>query len=155
MIVIKNILVPTDFSETSRVALTYARELAERFQSAVHLLHIIPEVNLGLEAMDVPNVLPEDRQEQWANAAEDQLRNLLPDAERARLRVRREVRRGHPFVEIVRYAKRRNIDVIVMGTHGRGAIEHMLLGSVAENVVRQATCPVLTVRDPEHEFTKP
>jgi nucleotide-binding universal stress UspA family protein len=63
--------------------------------------------------------------------------------------------RGSPFVEIVRYAKQHDIDLIVMGTHGRGPIAHMFMGSVAERVVRKATCPVLTVRSPEHEFVMP
>ena len=74
MIATENILVSTDFSETSRVALTYARELAERVQRAVHLRHIIPEVNLGLGAMDVPRLLPEHLEKQRAPAAGDQTR---------------------------------------------------------------------------------
>ena len=62
---------------------------------------------------------------------------------------------GGPYVEIVRYAQERDIDLIVMGTHGRGFVAHMLMGSVAEKVVRKAPCPVLTVRHPEHEFVIP
>ncbi len=65
------------------------------------------------------------------------------------------VRQGPPFLEIVRYAQEANIDLIVLGTHGRGGLAHMLLGSVAEKVVREAPCPVLTVRHPEHEFVAP
>ena len=65
------------------------------------------------------------------------------------------VRQGPPFLEIVRYAQEANIDLIVLGTHGRGGLAHMLLGSVAEKVVRKAPCPVLTVRHPEHEFVAP
>ena len=59
------------------------------------------------------------------------------------------------FVEIIRYARENNIDLLVLGTHGRGAIAHMLMGSVAEKIVRKAPCPVLTVRHPEHEFVMP
>jgi nucleotide-binding universal stress UspA family protein len=62
---------------------------------------------------------------------------------------------GAPFVEILRYAKEQGIDLIVMGTDGRGPIVHMLIGSVAEKVVRKAPCPVLTVRHPQHEFVLP
>jgi nucleotide-binding universal stress UspA family protein len=69
--------------------------------------------------------------------------------------VNRIVIDGFPFVEILKHAKESNADMIVMGTHGRGAIAHMLLGSVAEKVVRKASCPVLTVRHPEHEFVHP
>ena len=62
---------------------------------------------------------------------------------------------GTPFVGIVRYARAHEVDLIVMGTHGRGAVQHLLLGSVAEQIVRQASCPVLTVRNPTHEFEAP
>ena len=71
------------------------------------------------------------------------------------LQVIRRVAQGHPFVELVRYAKDNAIDLIVVGTHGRGAIAHILLGSVAEKVVRKAPCPVLVVREPEHDFVMP
>ncbi len=80
----------------------------------------------------------------------------LPDAAWAeKISTVREMRTGHPFVEIIRYAKENSIDLIVMGTHGRTGIPHLLLGSVAEKVVRKAPCSVLTVRDPQHEFVKP
>jgi len=62
---------------------------------------------------------------------------------------------GSPFVEIVRYARTHDIDLVIMGTHGRGPIAHMLMGSTAERVVRKAPCPVLTVKHPEHEFVMP
>jgi len=80
---------------------------------------------------------------------------LLTEAERSALRARLLTRVGHPFVEVVRYAREESIDLIVMGTHGRGAVGHLLLGSVAERVVRKAPCPVLTVRHPQHEFVRP
>jgi universal stress protein A len=63
--------------------------------------------------------------------------------------------RGTPFLEIIRYARENSIDLIVMGTHGRGFMAHLLLGSVAENVVRQGPCPVLTVRKGQHVFERP
>ena len=69
--------------------------------------------------------------------------------------VTREVLMGHPFVEIIRYAREQDVDCIVLGTHGRSGLSHLLLGSVAERVVRKAPCPVLTVRHPEHEFVMP
>jgi nucleotide-binding universal stress UspA family protein len=65
------------------------------------------------------------------------------------------VREGPPVVEIVRYARDAEIGLIVIGTHGRGGLAHVFLGSVAENVVRKAPCPVLTVRHPQHEFVMP
>ena len=66
-----------------------------------------------------------------------------------------EPTRGSAFIEIICYAKEHNIDLIVLGTHGRGPIAHMLMGSVAEKIVRKAPCPVLTVRHPQHEFVMP
>ena len=71
------------------------------------------------------------------------------------LKIHRVVRTGNPFVEIVRYAREENIDLIVLGTHGRTGLVHVLLGSVAERVVRQAGCPVLTVRPKTHGFVMP
>ena len=79
----------------------------------------------------------------------------MPDAEREQFQASMALRWGSPFLEIVRYAKEHGIELIVMGTHGRGPIAHLLLGSVAEKVVRKAPCPVLTVRPSEHNFTKP
>jgi len=93
--------------------------------------------------------------ENMENDARERLQNLLTEVDRDRFKAELVTRRGSPFVEIVRYAKDRDIDLIVMGTHGRGPIAHMLLGSVAEQVVRKAPCPVLTVRHPEHEFVMP
>jgi nucleotide-binding universal stress UspA family protein len=77
-----------------------------------------------------------------------------PDFEHAK-RVTRSVIRGTPFVEIVRYAREQNVDLIVMGTHGRTGLEHALIGSVTEKVVRKAPCPVLTVRPEGHQFVMP
>ena len=90
-----------------------------------------------------------------AGVGKTEVGKVLAAADRERFQARLVMRRGSPFVEIVRYAKSENIDLIVMGTHGRGPIAHMLLGSVAEKVVRKAPCPVLTVRHPEHEFVMP
>jgi nucleotide-binding universal stress UspA family protein len=85
----------------------------------------------------------------------DRLSRILTDAERQTYSAHVVTLCGSPFMEIVAYAKAQNIDLIVLGTHGRGPIAHMLMGSVAERVVRKAPCPVLTVRNPEHEFIGP
>jgi nucleotide-binding universal stress UspA family protein len=71
------------------------------------------------------------------------------------LKVQCLVREGTPFYEIITCAKELEVDLIILGTHGRGPFAHMLMGSVAEKVVRKAPCPVLTVRHPEHEFVHP
>lgn len=148
---ITRILFPTDFSETARHALDYARDLAERYDAGVHLLHVVRDPMSPGWAGEAAGVMVPDLLTTWRADAERQLGELSLDG----IRTERAVRLGHAFVEIVQYAKDNGIDLIVMGTHGRGAVEHMLLGSVAEKVVRKAPCPVLTVRKPGHTFVMP
>ena len=109
---------------------------------------MFPEPNMMGTSM---NDLVADMQ----SLAQKQLEEMpnLPGTED--LKVVREVRVGPAFLEILRYAKKSDIDLIVIGTHGRTGIKHMLLGSVAEKVVRKAPCPVLTVAHPEREFVMP
>lgn len=153
MIALKNILVPTDFSETSEIAVTYAKNLAEAFGATVHLLHVLqdPASYLPTEALAA---LPNLGQQQEL-AARQRLAKLLGESDANILDVKRVVLTGTPFVDIIRYAKQHVIDLIVMGTHGRGPVKHILLGSVAEKIVRKAPCPVLTVRPPAHQFVMP
>ncbi len=150
MITLKNILVPTDFSEHSEKAVRYGAELAAKFGAELHLVHAIEATPImyGEGAY-----FPPETEAELEAAATKQLDALEVEAEG--VTVVRKVVPGHPFVEIIRYAKETDAGLIVIGTHGRGAIAHMLLGSVAEKVVRKAPCPVLTVRDEEHEFVLP
>jgi nucleotide-binding universal stress UspA family protein len=152
MIALKKLLVPTDFTEPSGIALRYAKAFAEAFGAALHVLHVIEE-NAWAYGPDVYN--PELIRQAQERDASERLSKVLTDAERQKFRAELVMKSGSPFVEIVRYAKAEDIDLIVMGTHGRGPIAHMLLGSVAEKVVRKAPCPVLTVRHAEHEFVMP
>ena len=143
------ILLPTDFSDTAQHALDYARELAGRFGASVHLLHVVPDPmqNWATEAMPVVS----DLAERWKADAERRLEEIRLDGPQTV----RAVRIGHAFVEILQYAADNAIDMIVMGTHGRGPVQHLLLGSVAEKVVRKASCPVLTVKQAGHVFVMP
>jgi nucleotide-binding universal stress UspA family protein len=161
MITLKHILVPTDFSETSEAAAKYGVALARAFNATLHLLHVEPrrdlqimvERELVVEKLGDPTATAPPQ-----NAARELLGRILTEHEEKELRAEYVLRAsglGGPYVEIVRYAKERTIDLIVMGTHGRGFVAHMLMGSVAEKVVRKAPCPVLTVRHPEHEFVIP
>ena len=150
MITLKNILVPSDFSECSDQAVRYGLELARKFDATIHLLHVVqdsatqPWVAEGF-AMPLLDVV-----EQWQKQAEGRLAAAVPPADRARSRVASTI--GSSYPEILRYAEEQGIDLIVMGTHGRGAVGHLLLGSIAEKVVRRSPCPVLTVRHPQHGF---
>ena len=152
MICVTRILLPTDFSELSSHATKYACALAEQFAAELHVLHVyekftLPESSLGV---DWTLVLAEAKQ-----AAERQMAEVLGGLWRADRPVVKAFVEGTPFVEIIRYAKEHDIDLIVLGTHGRSGIAHMLIGSVAEKVVRKAPCPVLTVRPKGHQFVMP
>jgi nucleotide-binding universal stress UspA family protein len=152
MIQLKKILVPVDFSKGSDNALRYAREFAHRFDAELHLLHVVQE---PIGDMDAFYAVPVDYFEQMREEAQRRLEQLIDPKENVTLDVKTTVRSGTPFVEIIRYAKENQIDLIAMGTHGRGAVAHMLMGSVAEKVVRKGPCPVLTVQHLEHEFITP
>jgi nucleotide-binding universal stress UspA family protein len=154
MIQIKNVLVPTDFSEPSESALRYGKAFAETFGAALHLVHVLDENALvypWTTPDGTPIALGEARSE-IEHMVKDRLARILTKEETEKYSARVATLSGSPFLEIVAYAKAENIDLIVMGTHGRGPIAHMLMGSVAEKVVRKAPCPVLTVRTSEHEF---
>ena len=147
MITIKTILVPTDFSECSDAAVKYGRAMADTFGASLHLLHGVQDPYTQPWAAEAVPAPLGDMLAQWQAQARVRLQELMPEGARADVMVAVQV--GSPFQEIVRYAEEQAIDLIVIGTHGRGPLGHMLLGSVAEKVVRKAPCPVLTVRQKE------
>ena len=156
MISLKRILVATDFGEAADAALAYGRELARTFAAELDVIHVVENVlTRGFGAEGYVASYPELQQE-VEDAADRQLTSLLSPADRQTLRTKTMLLKSNsPAFTIVGYAKENDIDLIIMGTHGRGAIAHLLMGSVAERVVRTAPCPVLTVRHPEHEFVLP
>jgi universal stress protein A len=154
MITLKRILAPTDFSASSAIALKYARTFAETFGASLDVLHVMEEP-LMYAATPSDSVLPIAMVEALERNARAQLAAVFPEEARKGLRVELVLKKGSPFVEIIRHARENEVDLIILGTHGRGPIAHMLMGGVAEKVVRKAPCPVLTVRDPEHEFVMP
>jgi nucleotide-binding universal stress UspA family protein len=147
MILLKRILVATDFSEASDAAMDYGRSLAQTFGSSLHLLHVTENHFLRPTAADPSQITA---------ATHQRLSDRLTDHDRAALHATTALKTSdHPAEEIVEYAKMHRIDLIVMGTHGRGAVAQLLVGSVAERVVRTAPCPVLTVRSHERDFIVP
>ena len=139
---LKRILVPVDFSDCSKKALQYAIPLARQFNAELMLLHVVepyrafcPEIPL----CDVPT----------AEAARRALDGIVIE-----IPFKSVVREGEPHSQIVTAAKELATDLIVLSTHGRTGLAHVLLGSTAEKVVRHAGCPVLIVREREHEFTE-
>ena len=152
MINLKTILVPSDFSECSDEALRYGLELARRFDARVHLLHVVQDPVTQPWAAEGFSVPLFEVVEEWQRQAEERLKAAVADADRARVTIVSKV--ATPYAEILDYAAANQVDLIVMGTHGRGGVSHMLLGSIAERVVRRAPCPVLTVRRPQHGFVE-
>ncbi len=150
VIKLERILVPTDFSDSSAQARAYACELASRFDAEIHLLHVATPIMPPGYMGAVP--------QEWLHPEENARRELEewddPRLGEAKGVVRTTVA-GTPFIEIVRYARDREIDLIVMGTHGLSGLAQTLIGSVAERVVRKAPCPVLTVRLHSHQFVMP
>lgn len=142
---VKTILVPTDFSATSMQAVDHAKVLAETFGASLHLLHVLPDPHAPAWALFAYGIPVDQLRSHWAHTAEGRLDELLTAEVHQALRAVTDTRVGYPSIEIVRYAEAHQVDLIVLGTRGHGPVEHALLGSVAERVVRNAPCPVLTV----------
>jgi nucleotide-binding universal stress UspA family protein len=153
---LKRILVPTDFSEHSEHAAAYAIELARQYgANEIHCIHVsdIPADLLATSAyyMTGPS-------EQFVEQVRDEGRKGLDAFVKKNFKdvpVKAVFLEGRPFVEIIRYARENEIDLIVISTHGRSGLKHALFGSVAEKVVRKAPCPVLVVKQDERDFVIP
>jgi nucleotide-binding universal stress UspA family protein len=151
MIDLRNILLPIDFSEPSLTATEYALELTRRFGATLHLLHVIEDPVVYLPMFES---YPMPSRAQFETYAQDRLENWIAEEDAEGCRVELQWVHGKPFVEIIRQARDHDADLIVMGTHGRGLTSHLLLGSVAEQVVRKSSCPVLTVHPSGHQFVR-
>jgi universal stress protein A len=145
---IRKILVPLDFSPPSDHALTYAKALAAEFGASLHVLHVIEDrLMTGPWPVEVYlGELPRLR-EGLIKDAESRTLDCLKAIEKSGIQATGEVLIGGPFQTIVDLALTSGVDLIVMGTHGRTGITHLLIGSVAERVIRHAPCPVLVVRE--------
>jgi nucleotide-binding universal stress UspA family protein len=155
MIIMNAVLVATDFCDTSEAALLYGRNLARAFGAKLHVLHVARDLAASAAAEMAAPALGTLQQE-IEDAAKEQLDALLTAEDRHQLSATGAVRVSSAVAqEIVAYAKSAHVDVIVVGTHGRGPVSHLFVGSVAEKVVRLAPCPVLVVRPNEHEFVVP
>jgi len=152
------ILAATDFSDDSNYALGFAEELAHKFGAELIVMHVdqplapvmVSELSPGLDFGAMSRIAEEQRMMA--------LRELEKTSTRLRdsgLKTRGVLKVGAPFLEIIHTAQADNFDLIVLGTHGHTGLAHVLLGSVAERVVRKAHCPVLTVRHPDRKFKHP
>lgn len=152
------ILAATDFSDDSNYALGFAEELARRFGAEITVLHVdqplapvmVSELDPGLDFGAMSRIAEEQRS--MALAILEKTSTRLREAG---MKARGLLKVGAPFLEIIRTAQAENFDLIVLGTHGHTGLAHVLMGSVAERVVRKAPCPVLTVRHPERKFKHP
>jgi nucleotide-binding universal stress UspA family protein len=158
MIAIKKVLVATDFSPVSETALVYGRALARTFGGTLHVLHVVENFVGRFPYADaaVVGFGPEELQAELEQAGRRELEAAVTETDRRELQAVPVFRVGNsPARAICEYAKEAGIDVIVIGATGRGAVDRMLMGSVADKVIRRAPCPVLAVRSPEHEFVLP
>ena len=151
---IKTILFPTDFSNGARAAMDHAISLAKDYHAKLVLLYVIQDISIA-EWYIPSSISVTDLVEDMQKSAMREMDKWYNEVVAMVTDVEKMVVRGVPFVEIIRTAKEKNADLIVIGTHGRTGIDHMLFGSTAEKVVRKASCPVLTVRITGKEFKMP
>jgi len=151
---IKTILFPTDFSQGARAAMDHAISLAKDYNAKLILLYVIQDISIA--EWYIPSTLSvTDLVEDMQRSARNEMEKWGTEVSAKVKDVDKMVVRGVPFVEIIKTAKDKNADLIVIGTHGRTGIDHMLFGSTAEKVVRKSPCPVLTVRIAGKEFKMP
>ena len=149
---LRRILFPTDFSDPAKESQQYACTLAERFGAELHGLHVVHDPFHDVPASRVSWAVPDHELTQHVHSAHQHLLREMGEVWTERRKAVCSVKVGLPVDEILRYAQEHEIDLIVIGTHGRRGLTHLLLGSVAEKLVRVATCPVLTVHPKGHQF---
>jgi len=155
MINLKKLLFPTDFSPFADHALMYALSFAKEYEAKLYVVHVIEDLThvSYFEVFQVP--MPANFMEDMEARTKAQMDELLAQDNFAGIDAEGLIRRGVPFVEILKTAAELEVDMITIATHGRTGLQQMLFGSTAEKVVRKAPCPVLSIRHPEHEFVMP
>lgn len=153
---IRRILIPTDFSPPARQAEHYAVALAQKFAAELHILHVVEDPALPVHGSRYSWAVPDDMLPRLLEKAEEDLKLAVPTADVNLIgrELVKKIKVGHPVNAIIDYATEHQIDLIVIGTHGRSGLTHLLLGSSAEKLVRLATCPVLTVHPSGHQFVE-
>jgi universal stress protein A len=138
------IVCPVDFSEFTDEIIEYGVSIAKKFDAEFHLLHVIPNLNYFTPYESF--LTPENLVTMERSIEKEIDKDFQKTIKKIDIPVKQATKTGVTFVEILDYIKTEKIDLVVMGTHGRSGFEHILLGSVAEKVIRRAPCPVLTVR---------
>lgn len=151
---ISKILIPTDFSATSRHAFTYAVDLNRLFGARLYLVHVLQDFTEFSEYNLSPTILPQlylEFEQNATNKLEEMVNLNVPED----MHCDTYLLHGIPFYEIIQFARAEQIDLIVVGSHGRTGLKHVLFGHTAEKVVKKSPCPVLSIRHPDTEFTMP
>lgn len=149
---IKKVLVPIDFSDYSKNSLRYSINFIRCFKAELILIYVVepviypPDFSMGQIAVPAVDVEVDKR-------ASEELKKLAKTEVPPDMKVRTIIKTGKPFVEIVETAAEEDIDLIIIASHGRSGMEHILFGSTADKVIRKAPCPVLTLRDPVKGFS--
>lgn len=149
---VKNILCPIDYSSSGDAALVYATSLAKEYVAELHLVHVFEQPSTLVDAgfgTGFGGLPPQTLTPAELKSEEDKLNAITPVRG---VQFRRKLLIGTPAEELVNYAKENDIDLVIMGTHGRTGLGRLLMGSVAEAVVRRSPCPVLTIKQPAKEL---
>lgn len=150
---INNILFPTDCSERSKDVLGYAIEVARKFEASITLLHVVSDISLyGTSTDYLSPINYEHMIDDYEKYSKKHLEEFWESEKSTDVEVKMVLVVGDPFKEIIQYAKDKDMDLIVLSTHGRTGLQHIMLGSVAEKVVRYSPVPVMTVRDKTHQY---
>ncbi len=145
---IKRILFPTDFSEGAMNALPYAVDMVRHYGAKLYMIHVIHDL-IAVSGLHIPHISVDEIYKEMAAAAKKELEEFGEIERRDAKNIEYAILRGVPYEEILKFVDKNNIDLIVIGTHGRKGLDRVLFGSTAERVVRNAPCPVLTVRGPK------
>jgi len=149
-IALLRIMVPLDFSDHSKKALRYALRFAEQFGAELEVVHVVTPI-IFADGM-IPPVEMEDLSRETEKHARSELEKIATADGTEHVTVKATVLQGEPYDEIVNHAAESQTDLLLIATHGRTGLQHFLLGSNAEKILRHAPCPVMVVRDKEHEF---
>ena len=151
---IKRILASTDFSSHSKYAIEYAQFMAKKCKATLFIIHVIDEY-VPTFASELTPVPVAEIMKSHTRKARQRLKSLVEKEIDKSLVVEVIVARGTPYVEIIKTAKKKKVDLIVIAAHGGNVLSHTLFGSTAERVVWKAPCPVLSVKSPKHKFIMP
>ncbi|MCA9108602.1 MAG: universal stress protein [Planctomycetaceae bacterium] len=161
MINMRRILLPTDFSHFSQPAVLFACGLVDKFHAELHVLHVeedlrdlLPDFGMGIDLQPFREAWTQSHDKREVEILA-RLSDVLDHEWKQGKQTTIAAKNGKPDLEITQYANEHEIDLIVMGTHGRTGLSHAMIGSVAEKIIRMAPCPVMTIRAGEHQFEMP